>query len=115
MDRNGQVPGVCPDSRDARTAWALYNPAVSRKPDWVGRIPDVLAVLRSSQAHIIDRKTVEILLSVSPRHAGRILRRLGAVADGRELIITRKDLIDRLEAISSGHESAYTRLRISQQ
>lgn len=83
-----------------------------RKTEWIHRIPAALAILEDSPAPLIDRGDLERLLDVSPRQALRILNALGAAMAGRNLFISREELIHRLGRLHAGEEAQYERRRL---
>lgn len=72
-----------------------------RKAEWIHRIGQAVTELESIQAPLIDRAAVERLLGVSPRQALRILNGLSAQPAGRNLLIGRRELIDKLNAVAT--------------
>lgn len=71
-----------------------------RHTEWIQHIPNALADLRALPSPTIDRRTIQSLFHVSPRHAIRILSSLGCYAAGKSLLIERLDLIAKLEALT---------------
>lgn len=72
-----------------------------RRTEWIQRLAPALEELRALPCPTIDRRTVESLFDVSPRQALRILSALGCYAAGKSLLIERKDLIAKLEALAA--------------
>ena len=70
-----------------------------RKTEWTTRLEPALEQLRTVPSPWVDRAALARLLAVSPRQALRIMHRLGAGAAGEALLISRDDLIARLEAL----------------
>jgi hypothetical protein len=73
-----------------------------RHPEWIHHIPAALAALHAIPSPTIDRQTIESLFHVSPRQALRILSKLGCYAAGKSLLIERRDLAAKLEALLAG-------------
>lgn len=78
-----------------------YHTSMPRHSEWIHRIPAALAELHAIPSPTIDRRTIESLFHVSPRQALRILATLGCYAAGKSLLIERRDLTAKLEALLS--------------
>jgi hypothetical protein len=71
-----------------------------RKPEWVHRIGQALEELEAMRAPFIDRAALEQLLAMSPRQALRVLNIFAPQAAGRNLVIGRQELIEKLKVIT---------------
>ena len=85
---------------------------MARKSEWIPRISRVLVVLDDQPTPLIDRRAIERLFQVSPRQALRILVQLGASELGKNLVITRDELISRLRSVATGETAHYERQRL---
>jgi hypothetical protein len=72
-----------------------------RHTEWIQHIPHALSELHTLPCPTIDRRTVQLLFHVSPRQAVRILSALGCYTAGKSLLIERRDLIAKLECLST--------------
>lgn len=82
-----------------------------RKSEWFHRIPTILEELRALSCPVIDRRTLEQLLGVSPRQALRILQSLVPFSAGKSLLIDRVALIEKLERLDRQDELQVERRR----
>ena len=71
-----------------------------------------LEALGNCEAALLDRGDLEVLLGVSPRQALRILNALGASLAGKNLFISREELIARLRGLHAGEDARYERRRL---
>lgn len=72
-------------------------------PTYLARLPDAIETLRQLPDDVIDRRTLEVLLSVSKATAWRLLKSCGGhEGPGGALVCRRVDLIDRLEELARG-------------
>jgi hypothetical protein len=85
---------------------------VARKSEWIPRISRVLAVLEDHPTPLLDRRAIERVFQVSPRQALRILVQLGASELGKNLVISRDELISRLRSVAAGETAQYERRRL---
>lgn len=78
-----------------------YTPLMPRHTEWIQHLPQAITELRALPSPTIDRRTLQSLLHISPRHAIRILSFLGAYSAGKSLLIERETLIHRLETVAA--------------
>lgn len=78
-----------------------YTPLMPRHTEWIQHLPQAITELRALPSPTIDRRTLQSLLHISPRHAIRILSFLGAYSAGKSLLIERETLIQRLETVAA--------------
>lgn len=73
-----------------------------RRPQWFLQVPHALAALEEFPAPVVDRSSLEGLLSVGRRDAIRLMHRLGGYRSGGALVIGKEDLRRALQAIANG-------------
>lgn len=81
------------------------------QPIWLQQVPAILDELRDFPAPVVDRFSVERLFGVSRRQAVRIMHRFGGYQVGRTFLITREELVARLEGVSNGPAADQVRNR----
>jgi hypothetical protein len=69
------------------------------KPQWILRVPEILAALEQLTVPVVDRAMVEQLFELRRRQAIELLHRFGGYQAGRTFLIDRYELMDRLRAV----------------
>jgi hypothetical protein len=70
--------------------------------EWIEQLPAALEDLRCFTVPVIDRATLERLLKIERRTAGRLMRQFGGYQVGRTFLIDRRLLIHKLEQFGCG-------------
>jgi hypothetical protein len=82
---------------------------------WLHRLPDIVAQIKDVPSPVIDRSVIEQVFQVQRRQAHRLMAEFGAhqlgSGRGRTLVLTRDELVARLEAFVHTEEFQRTRLR----
>ncbi len=82
---------------------------------WLHRLPDIVAQVRGLPSPVIDRFVIEQIFQVQRRQAHKLMAEFGAhqlgSGRGRTLVLTRDELVPRLEALLHTEEFERTRLR----
>jgi hypothetical protein len=82
---------------------------------WLHRLPDIVAQIKDVPSPVIDRSVVEQVFQVQRRQAHKLMAEFGAhqlgSGRGRTLVLTRDELVARLEALFNTEEFQRTRLR----
>ncbi len=82
-----------------------------RCADWIHRLNEISQKLQEDSVELMDRSKIEKVFCVSSRQAARILGRVGADRVGGALVIRRRDLLQRLEAMSRDNKVRFERDR----
>ena len=82
---------------------------------WLHRLPDIVAQIKGLPSPVIDRSVIEQIFQVQRRQAHKLMAEFGAhqlgSGRGRTLVLTRDELVARLEALLHTEEFERTRLR----
>jgi hypothetical protein len=70
------------------------------QPQWLTRIPEILAELESLHTPVVDRAIIERTFQVRRRRAAQLLSSFGGYQTGRAYLIERAQLIEQLRAIA---------------
>jgi hypothetical protein len=84
------------------------------KPNWCGRLDEIIGELRSLPYPWVDRSTLERLLRVRRRRAQQILQPCVRQQVGTNGVADRDDLIAHLRRLASGEAVYYERRRRKQ-
>lgn len=76
------------------------------KPQWLLRLPQILAALESMITPVVDRASIEHLFGVGRRRAIQLLHRFGGYQTGKTFLVDRQELIRQLVAIRDGETFA---------
>ncbi len=77
---------------------------MSRKSDWLLRLPFILGELQQLSVPVVDRSLIESLFHVERRRAIQLLHRFGGYQSGRTFLIERNSLLRSLALLESGDE-----------
>jgi hypothetical protein len=77
------------------------------KPQWYGRLEQIIGDLEALPCPWITRGTIEFLLGVGPRRAQQILAPCAVEQVGTSLVADRRLLIDHLRRVASGEAIHY--------
>ena len=91
-----------PPSNESR----LHSPA-----GWEHRLDDILSTLRSFQPDLLGRRDIERIFQVSRATAVRILDRFGPQLAAHALVVPRRQLITRLQALARNPALVWERER----
>ena len=82
---------------------------------WLHRLPDIVAQIKGLPSPVIDRSVIEQIFQIQRRQAHKLMAEFGAhqlgSGRGRTLVLTRDELVARLEALVHTEEFERTRLR----
>jgi hypothetical protein len=67
------------------------------RPQWLTRLPQIVAELVGMNAPIVDRTVIERVFQVRRRRAAQLMQAFGGYQVGRTYVVDRIQLIDRLE------------------
>src|SRR5207237_673444 len=80
---------------------------------WFHRLPDIAAVVSSSETAFFDRAAVETLFQIKPRRAQQLLRELATLAGdpspaqiGQGFVLRRESFLAALGALADSEEMA---------
>ena len=71
---------------------------------WLLQIPEIIALLESFEAPVVDRSIIERLFGLRRRRAIELLHRFGGYQSGRTFLVDRHILVDRLRRLANGEE-----------
>ncbi len=74
------------------------------KPAWLLMVPEIVMLLESFDAPVVDRAIVEHLFGLRRRRAIELLHRFGGYQAGRTFLVDRRLLIDSLRRLAEGDE-----------
>jgi hypothetical protein len=74
------------------------------KAQWLLKIPDIVAMLETFEAPVVDRAVVEHVFGLRRRRAIELLHHFGGYQAGRTFLVDRRVLIDRLRRLADGQE-----------
>jgi len=89
----------------------MYSVTMPAKPAWYGRLDHIVEQLERHPRAWVDRKTVEVLLTVGPRRAQQIMTPCITEQIGTSGVADRDLLIRHLRDISQDGSAAYERRR----
>lgn len=82
------------------------------KPQWFLRVPQIRDELAALDTPVVDRATVERTFGLRRRRAIELMHAFAGYLAGRMLLIERRALLARLDAMIAGDEFVYERRRM---
>lgn len=79
---------------------------MASKPNWLFKIPEILARAKELELPVVDRAVIEVLFGLRRRRAIELMHQFGGYQAGRTFLIDRRHLIDGLERLAQGEEFA---------
>ena len=81
------------------------------RPQWLLRVPDILAELSALEVPVVDRSIIESAFRVKRRRAIHLLGYFGGYQVGRTFLVERESLLRQLRQIAEGERFDFEKQR----